>query len=523
MARILHTRAGERYRADVVRAPRDKGGITGGFFAIALLSIIGFGHALTFGFVYDDHWTVEGNRALDLGLVPLLGTLLSGQGVARGIPDATRPTMVTSMWLDRRLFGLDPAGHHLHSLLLYCVCASLAAVCVFAVTRSTRAALAGGLLFAIAPAHAEVVAAINYREDLESAFSVFALVAWLFCPRARDSGVCAALAALSLIVGLLAKESAVVLFPIALAIASTRFRVASLVRQRRTSLAALGFTAVAWAAWRAWLRLSGRDDVPLALEHRGILERVLRTARYAVRATFDGAVPIRWSPEYAPEGTPSISWLVPLVGLVALIVWLSKHRRLRAVAAGLAVALVAPLATSPLVSPVNETADRYVFIGSLGGAIVWGTLVDRFLAFVPEKFRLLFLGSASIPLIIMSHQAIVPFQSDADLWRVATERAPLSPRAFAGLSRVRRLEGDLDGADRAVERALRLDPRSLTARLTRVYNHLARGDVAAARADIRNIQAMGGGAHRGVPRAVRCAALEPAKAARCIDAPRETP
>src|ERR1043165_2882529 len=83
MARILHTRAGERYRADVVRAPRDKGGITGGFFAIALLSIIGFGHALTFGFVYDDHWTVEGNRALDLGLVPLLGTLLSGQGVAR--------------------------------------------------------------------------------------------------------------------------------------------------------------------------------------------------------------------------------------------------------------------------------------------------------------------------------------------------------------------------------------------------------------------------------------------------------
>src|SRR5262245_48805260 len=107
MARILHTHAGERYRASAVATPRDKGGVTPALFAIALAAVLAFGHSISFGFVYDDHWTVEGNSALGRPLLPLLGTLMLGRGTAAGIPDSTRPTMVTSLWLDRRLFGFD--------------------------------------------------------------------------------------------------------------------------------------------------------------------------------------------------------------------------------------------------------------------------------------------------------------------------------------------------------------------------------------------------------------------------------
>ena len=63
-----------------------------------------------------------------------------------------------------------------------------------------------------------------------------------------------------------------------------------------------------------------------------------------------------------------------------------------------------------------------------------------------------------------------------------------------------------------------LDPDSFMAMVTRVYNRLARGDVESARAGLREIEARGGGRHRGMRRATRCAALTPPDAARCIDA-----
>src|SRR5437870_1626257 len=132
-----------------------------------------------------------------------------------------------------------------------------AAVC--AVARRVRAAVIGGLLFAVSPVHAEVVAAINYREDLEAAVAVFGLVAWLFLPGCRRNSNHRVLAAALLTVGLFGKESTVIVFPLAAAIAVTRFRLVDWARSRRESLAVLAVVAALWSAWRAWLKWSGRD------------------------------------------------------------------------------------------------------------------------------------------------------------------------------------------------------------------------------------------------------------------------
>jgi hypothetical protein len=485
---------------------------------VALLGVVVFAPAVTYAFAYDDHWTVEHNAALGGRLAPLLRSLFAGRAVARGIPDATRPAMVASVWLDRRLFGLDPAGYHLHSLVLYGVCVALAGLVVFSITRRAVAAAVGGAFFAVAPVHAEVVAAVNYREDLLSAIAVFGTMAWLFAPRRASSSVDQAVVVSALVVfGLLAKESTVALVPMtAAALLARPFAVAWL-GERRRPLFCISAAITAWGVWRAWLRLAGRDDVPVVLIHRGLGERVLRTARYAVRSVWGGLAPTDWSPDYAVEPSASAWWLAALAAILVAIVVLGRRPRGRILAAGVAVALVAGLPTSPLVSPINERADRFMFLSTLGGALFWGALGARFAHRVAPRLRVPILAVLLVPLAMCARKAAAAWRSDATLWSVAIERAPGSARAWTGFSRMRRLAGDLDGADRAVTHAIELEPSFMRARVTRVYNLLARGDVVRARTELEDIRKRGGARQLGMRKAEECSKLEPSRAAHCAD------
>lgn len=504
---------------------RSRRAVLSGLAFVAVAACVVYAPVLGYGFAYDDHWTVENNVALSSSLGSLLRTLATGRAVARGIPDATRPTMVASVWLDRRLFGSDPAGYHLHSLLLYGLVSAVAGLAVFALTRRRTAAVVGGLLFAAMPVHAEVVAGVNYREDLYAALAVFSVVAWLFWPRRKREFVDhAILVAAILFVGLFAKESAIVVAPVVLALAWIRagggVSVRAWARSRQTSLAAFAVVLAVFSAWRAWLRIANRDDVPLALEHRGLLERLLRSARYCVRAAADGLLPFRWSPDHAPEPMPSPFWLVPLSLLLLAAFLLARRRRGRPFAAGLSLLLLAPLSTSPLVSPINETADRYLFMSTLGSAVIWGAVAERArLRNLRPWVRGTLLLLVLLPMAWLSRRAAAPWQTDLTLWRAATERAPYSPRAWAGLSRTLRLAGDLDGADRAVARAVELDPRFLRGRVVRLYNRLSRGDVEGARREFMEIQRLGGARQQGMRQAARCVELPPADAPKCAGFP----
>jgi hypothetical protein len=486
-------------------------------WGVALLAVVVFAPVVTFGFAYDDHWTVEHNPALTGPLAPLLRSLFAGRGAAHGIPDATRPAMVVSLWLDAHLFGSDPAGYHLHSLLLYGACAALAALAVLSITGRPTAAVVGGVFFAVAPVHAEVVAAINYREDAIAAVAVFGVLAWFFARRRAPANIDEAVFVASLwALGLLAKESAIALVPVMLAALLARTDVRAFVANRRVALWCCLLVAVGWGAWRAWLRFAGRDDVPLVLVHRGLGERVLRTARYLVRLTRDALFPLGWSPDYATEPSASPWWLLALAALLVVVVLLILRRE-RVLAAGLAIALVAGLPTSPLVSPINERADRFAFLATLGGAVVWGALGARASRRIPPRFRWAVLLLGVFPLAVAARRAASPWRSEEELWSAAIVRAPSSARAWTGYSRTRRMAHDLDGADRAIARAIALDPGFLRARVTRVYNLLARGDVAGARSAIEDIRRRGGARQLGMRKAEECARLPPNEAVRCAD------
>ncbi|HEX4334579.1 MAG TPA: hypothetical protein VH062_01625 [Polyangiaceae bacterium] len=497
---------------------RSRRGIPFALSCVALLAIVVFAPVVTYGFAYDDHWTVEHNAALGGSLAPLLRALFTGRAVARGIPDATRPAMVASVWLDRHLFGSDPSGYHLHSLLLYALCSALAGLAVLMLTRRPVAAVVGGVFFAVAPVHAEVVAAVNYREDAIAAAAIFGALALLFAPRRTPMTAEQAVPVVALVLlGVLGKESAVTLVPMVCAALLARRDVRGWVAERRAGLIGAGAVLAFWGSWRAWLRLAGRDDVPVVLVQRGIDERLLRTARYVVRVTRDGLLPYFWSPDYAPEPNASVGWVVALLMVIALVVALARVPRLRVVAAGVAIAMVSGLSTSPLVSPINERADRFAFLSTLGGAVVWGALAARLANRIPRRLRVPVLAASLLPLIFVARGAAAPWRSDATLWSVATERAPSSARAWTGFSRTRRLAGDLEGADRAVTHAIQLEPSFMRARVTRVYNLLARGDVEGARSELEDIRRRGGARQLGMRHAEECARMQPLEAARCAD------
>ena len=121
--------------------------------------------ARSFGFAYDDHWTIQENTWLDQPLGAILRAAFDGSGVRQDIPDITRPAMLASVWVDHRVFGLAPAGYHLHSLLLYLLVVLTARRLLSRLGLPPAVAVISSALFAVLPMHAEVAAAINYRED----------------------------------------------------------------------------------------------------------------------------------------------------------------------------------------------------------------------------------------------------------------------------------------------------------------------------------------------------------------------
>jgi hypothetical protein len=492
------------------------------------LTLAAFGNTLRAGFVYDDAWTIAHNEHLDSPLGSLLLATWKGEAKRLRIPDATRPAMVASTWIDRRLFGVHSWGYHAHSLGLHALTSTFAGLAVFALTRRLRLATLAAVLFTTAPLHAEVVAAVSNREDLIAALGVLGALTLLFWPPRRDATGTASLgctagavglAAAFWLIGLAAKESAIVLVPLAAAAWSCHRRRRRLIGEREPMLLALLSVGLIWANWRAGLRF-GADDIP-TVYGMGIAERLGRTARYEVWATAGEIVPLWPSPEHARLGPPSLGWLAAVVGLVALAAILARRRATRVPALGLAVALLAPLATSPLVGPINEHADRYLYLGVLGGAVIWSWILDRVVAPLTRHVGRRALVAAALVIAgactVLSARAAAVWHDELSLWTEATRVVPESPRAWAGLSHATRLAGRVDEAIQLSQRALAVDPTFAPAHLTNGYNLLRAGRRDDALPELDYVQEHAPDLP-GLAHGVECASRPALEAAACIDA-----
>lgn len=487
------------------------------------LVLAAFGVSLGGAFVYDDDWTLRHNAHLGDSLASLMRACWHGEARDLKIPDATRPAMIASTWIDHRLFGLNALGYHVDSLLLAAAASVLAGLAVFGMVRRTRFALLAAGFFAAAPLHAEVVSAVNDREDLLAAIGIFGALALLFRPRTDDGAGAAGVwriagVAAAWLLALCAKESAVVLVPLVACVLVLQpgARRRGWVQVREGSLLALLATFLVWGSWRFGLRFGG-DDVPLA-KGLGAVERLLRTARYESWAVGHELLPLFPSPEHARPGPASMAWLAVLAAIVAATVGLARRRQTWLPALGLALAGIAPLATSPLVGPINELADRYLFVGVLGGAIVWAWAIEQVWRRAGSRVALVVCVVLACILVARSARSAAVWHDERSLWTEATRDAPSSSRAWAGLSRAARLEGHVDEALTHAQRAIALDPSYAPAHLTQAYNLIRAGRLDEAQVEIDFVERHAPESP-GLARARGCIARPAAEAASCIDAP----
>jgi hypothetical protein len=328
----------------------------------------------------------------------------------------------------------------------------------------------------------------------------------------------AAMGAVLWLVGLAAKESAIVLVPMAAcawwAQSGTRRR--GWWTEREPIVLSLAAVGAVWLNWRVGLHF-GADDVPVA-KALGPADRVLRFARYEVWAAAESLFPVLPAPEHARAGPASVAHVLAAVGLVAATWVMARRRPTRVPALGLAIVLIAPLASSPIVGPINEHADRYVFVGVLGGALVWAWALDWLARRGGRR-----LGAVAGALVVcgfavQSARSTATWHDERSLWTEATRVAPSSARAWAGLSRAVRREGVVDGAIVLSEHAIQVDPTYAPAHVTHAYNLLRVGRHDEALTELRSVQESAPNTP-GLARGLDCAQREADALAACLDPP----
>jgi hypothetical protein len=389
------------------------------------------------------------------------------------------PVTWLTLGADYLVWGLDPFGYHLTSLVIHAVAAVL---CYFVARRLIAAALSRGpgdtvvrvgsavaaLLFAIHPLRVESVAWASERRDVVSgALALLTVLAYL--RSTEDEGprrwywisvACFTLAALA--------KAIVAPLPIVLLIldvyplnrlstAHGARRVRALVVEKAPFFGVAVITgAVAIVGQRYGGAIASLTDVGLV---RRVTFSTYSMAFYLGKLVW----PVNLSPLYArPDSVgvvPTLAAVTTLVVMTAVAVVL--RRRFPWLLTTWAAYLVLVLPVSGLVhTAFHVAADRYTYLPAIGWSIVAGGVIA--LAWNRTVWR-----SASTALAVLAIAALAAVtwrqtQSWRDteaLWRRAATAAP-SAFAYAALAEAQLERGANAEALESAHRALALEPAS---------------------------------------------------------------
>lgn len=393
--------------------------------AVSLYSLAPWFQGVELGFVnYDDPLLLSSdNPAIRDGLLGGLPELLAFWRHPQFM-DAWLPLYYWSLALDHALFGTDPGGYHLHSVLLHGLGAALLVGVAARMGLGRLGAMAAGVLYAVHPVLTENVAWVASRKDVLS-FAWMLGASWLYLVAVQSSrGRLHTLGAVAFAISLTAKATTLVL-PLLLAVHALfltqdddRSRWQRLRPVRAYALVALVMTVLhLWVAGRAGTTegLPGHDL--LALLHANL--EVIGRGLVAVVA------PFRLSVEHGVDAAAVDSaWaalgVLTAIGWVAGLIW-SHPRHPRITALLLAVPLALVPFNNVLPRKSNLFAERYVQIALLPIVLA----VGAWLSSAPRSVvRRAVVGCVIVVLAATTWLRLPVWRDSISLWEDAELKAP---------------------------------------------------------------------------------------------------
>lgn len=355
-----------------------------------------------------------------------------------------RPLTTLALYLGRMLGAGAPWGHHAVSLAVHLAAVALAFALVRRFTRNDWIAGASALLFGLHPVHVESVAWISAVNDpLAGACTLAALLVYL---RWRDNGSLGApwWSGVLLLIGLLAKESALAWFALAPALDAGRAlregerRFARLPHAFAPALAALGAyylmrvgvfgeLAAGFDRITSYLYSSFGRRITLRLE---LLGGALQLLVWPAKLNLFREV----RPE-APWNDRTL-WLAfgAIAAWLALAVWAAR-RGAREVFTAL---LILPAGLAPALLRFESIgrfplSDRFLYLPALGAALLAGVALVRWLPRPAALVGVLALAAAAGA---RSFERTQVWKSEETLFRDGVAASPKSMYVHWGLGRV---------------------------------------------------------------------------------------
>ena len=471
-----------------------------GFMAalIALAVFAVFAPALVNGFVvWDDDFNLTNNpryRGLSPAHLRWMFTTVHGGHY--------QPLSWVTLGLDHALWGMNPMGYHLTSVLLHAANAVLFYFLLRAVLPEkmtagpTRlAAVLGALAFGIHPLRVESVAWVSERRDvLAGLFWLLTLLAYLRAQRTRDRratwlGVSLCCFGLSL----LSKAWGITL-PVVLLLLDAwplhRFADRAPGSRARVMLEKVPFALLALAGVLAAFEAQRRIPAMRTLSQEGPLARAAQASWALCFYVGKTILPVRLAPLYLLElhvdpFRPRYLAAMLVVATVTVGVVMMRRRWPWACVVWLTYAVIASPVLGVAQTGPQSAADRYTYLACLPWAALVAAAFGR--AFAAGATVLpIRLTSAVVVLVVLATLTVRQervWRDSRALWEQAVRIDPTNWVAWTNRGWARHLEGDDDGAMADYEAALRISPDYFMALNNRGYTKQIRGDLAGAAAD----------------------------------------
>lgn len=430
---------------------------------LCLVALLVYAHTIPYEFVYDDEVQVLRNPWIrDWSKVgEFFTTDVWAFSRTDRVTNYYRPFHMIAHAVGYSLSGLEPEGYHLLNILLHAVSTLLVAAIGLQLTKARFVAVAGGMIFALHPIHAESVTWIaGVTDPLCAVFYFGALYLYLRDPGGSRGRRMFAGTLLLFLGALFSKEMAFT-FPLVAFWADRCLRRGWRTNRYAMLLGTFGLYGI--------LRVSAlgqfaREHYALGLNlYERALTSVVLLAAYVVKLF----VPYDISAFHVFHPTKSILdvrflWSAAALSLFALAAWWQRTNRSALFLFGFSILTLLPLMN---ISGVGENvfADRYLYLPSLGSCLLITLAIRGLCNLRPRPIE--FLGKSAChvlvsPLLVVFGAVLVP---TTFMWRdtltLCTETLKRSPDSglFTGmLARYHYYRGDYDKAEPLFRKALEL-------------------------------------------------------------------